>query len=154
MEQKSFLIKSCYKCRNKTSDSQVWSLTWVLIKVCTCIIFCCFLTRWFVYPQAMQKTEEEIARLKGHQNFQQKLQHLLAIKRENNALKEVRTLIHWLTLINSITRKRFALLGRGGGGSWVIEDEISKKITWRRIKKCSGWREDRKLSRKSFNSQW
>ena len=37
----------------------------------------------------MQKHEEEIARLKGHQNPQQKLQHLLLIKKENNALKEV-----------------------------------------------------------------
>ncbi|KAL9974095.1 hypothetical protein ACROYT_G011096 [Oculina patagonica] len=42
----------------------------------------------FKLEKAMQKTEEEIARLKGHQNFQQKLQHLLAIKKENNALKE------------------------------------------------------------------
>ena len=40
----------------------------------------------------MQKTEEEIARLKGHQNLQQKLQYLLAIKKENNALKEVSAL--------------------------------------------------------------
>jgi len=37
----------------------------------------------------MQKHEEEIARLKGHQNPQQKLQYLLLIKKENNALKEV-----------------------------------------------------------------
>lgn len=37
----------------------------------------------------MQKIEEENARLKGHQNPAQKLQHLLAIKKENNALKEV-----------------------------------------------------------------
>ena len=39
----------------------------------------------------MQKHEEEIARLKGHQNPHQKLQHLLLIKKENNALKEVST---------------------------------------------------------------
>lgn len=41
------------------------------------------------YSQTMQKIEEENARLKGHQNPAQKLQHLLAIKKENNALKEV-----------------------------------------------------------------
>ncbi|XP_020614830.1 kinesin-like protein KIF15 isoform X3 [Orbicella faveolata] len=42
----------------------------------------------FKLEKAMQKHEEEIARLKGHQNPQQKLQHLLLIKKENNALKE------------------------------------------------------------------
>ena len=39
--------------------------------------------------QAIQRTEEENARLKGHQNPQQKVQHLLAIKRENHTLREV-----------------------------------------------------------------
>ena len=39
--------------------------------------------------QAIQKIEEENARLKGHQNPQQKVQHLLAIKRENHTLREV-----------------------------------------------------------------
>ena len=38
--------------------------------------------------------EEENARLKGHQNPAQKLQHLLAIKKENHSLKEV-TLSEW-----------------------------------------------------------
>ena len=39
--------------------------------------------------QTMNKVEEENARLKGHQNPAQKLQHLLAIKKENHSLKEV-----------------------------------------------------------------
>lgn len=48
-----------------------------------------FFDNWFVNLQAIKKIEEENARLKGHQNPQQKVQHLLAIKRENHALKEV-----------------------------------------------------------------
>ena len=48
-----------------------------------------FFDNWFVNLQAIKKIEEENARLKGHQNPQQKVQHLLAIKRENHTLKEV-----------------------------------------------------------------
>ena len=40
----------------------------------------------------MQKTEEDIARLKGYKKPQQKLQYLLTINEQNNALKEVSTL--------------------------------------------------------------
>ncbi|XP_067053137.1 kinesin-like protein KIF15 isoform X2 [Acropora muricata] len=42
----------------------------------------------FKLEKTMNKMEEENARLKGHQNPAQKLQHLLAIKKENHSLKE------------------------------------------------------------------
>lgn len=42
----------------------------------------------FKLEKVLKKIEEENARLKGHQNPQQKVQHLLAIKKENHALKE------------------------------------------------------------------
>ena len=53
-------------------------------------VFLQFLTCLDLFnSQAIQKIEEENARLKGHQNPQQKVQHLLAIKRENHTLREV-----------------------------------------------------------------
>ena len=53
-------------------------------------VFLQFLTCLDLFnSQAIQRIEEENARLKGHQNPQQKVQHLLAIKRENHTLREV-----------------------------------------------------------------
>lgn len=70
----------------------------------------------FKLEKVLKKIEEENARLKGHQNPQQKVQHLLAIKKENNALKEQVNKLIKETQKCSCKGKKAPLNSKNGGG--------------------------------------
>ncbi|KAM7425226.1 Kinesin-like protein kif15, partial [Porites harrisoni] len=69
----------------------------------------------FKMEKAIQKIEEENARLKGHQNPQQKVQHLLAIKRENHTLREQVNKLIKENLKCSCKGKKAPLATKNGG---------------------------------------
>ncbi|CAH3020308.1 unnamed protein product, partial [Porites evermanni] len=69
----------------------------------------------FKMEKVIQKIEEENARLKGHQNPQQKVQHLLAIKRENHTLREQVNKLIKENLKCSCKGKKAPLASKNGG---------------------------------------
>ncbi|XP_068722534.1 kinesin-like protein KIF15 isoform X2 [Montipora capricornis] len=80
----------------------------------------------FKLEKTMQQIEEENARLKGHQNPAQKLQHLLSIKKENNALKEQVSKLKKENQKCSCKGKKAPLLNKNGGDEPTKQGNDSK----------------------------